>query len=281
MAHQTSTNSRAKSSRRAPSARRASSGSALIICVIVVSLFIIGALPVIIFFANASAQGVIQADSQHIARQTAQVLDDNRFWLDALRPGYDEENAVNVAKAAASSMCERSGMKLNKVELSVSTDEAGNHRTNCSLEVDARRRFPLLVSFGGFDMNTYFKGVVKATSFTEHSSTPPYSLIHMDAPTTGIDESHKRPLGFNQRDVAVIPAYGFFYTAVAGETKMPTPYGKGIAAGQWGPENFMAMNHYHFKKTDLEYVTVTGNDVINNSWHPQRVYNGKEIFVNR
>lgn len=266
-----------RKTRRSTRPGRSQRGSLLIFTVCALVLIFSLASPFLVFFANVSAQLVVKNDSEHIATQTANVLDDNRFWLDRLRPGYDQAKAEEVAKAAATAMCQKAGMTLKESTITTTQDTDGNHRTICTLKIDAKSRFPFLITVGAFDMNSYFKGEITATGFTEHSAQPPYSLIHMDAPTTGIDESHKRPLGFNQRDVAVVPSYGFFYTAVAGETKNPTPYGKGIAG--LAPENFMSMNHYHFKKSDLEYVEETGKDVFNNGWHVERVIDGKAVKV--
>ncbi len=267
--------------------RRSQQGSLLILSAVLVVVVLIAAAPFIGFFSNLSAQLVIKSDTEHIASQIADVVDDHRFWLDALRPGYDEAKAVAVARSAAASLCSKVGMKLTNVTISTSTDQDGNYLTKCTLRVNARNRFPFLISIGAFDMNSYFPYEVQETAVTQHSNQPPYALIHMDAPHGSIDEAHKRPLGFNQRDVAVLPAYGFFYTAVAGETTMPTPYGRGLAREQWLTENFMSMNHYHFKKSDFDFLMSpdydesSERDIINNSWHSGRVYDGKQVNVPR
>ncbi|MBX9724640.1 MAG: hypothetical protein K2X81_24765, partial [Candidatus Obscuribacterales bacterium] len=88
------------------------------------------------------------------------------------------------------------------------------------------------------------------------------------------DQVYTRPLGLNRRDVAVIPAYGFFNMMVAGQGQ-GTPYGKGIAPLQ--PENFFAMNHYHLKKADVDYVNETGTEIPLSGWHPGRVINGQQV----
>ncbi len=276
-------------SRKTRRRHRSQSGSLLIFSAVIVILIIIAIAPFIAFFANLSAELVIKSDTEHIASQVAEVVDDHRFWLDALRPGYDEDKAFSVARSAAASLCSKVGMKVSDVTLTTSTDAGGNYLTKCTLRVDARNRFPFLISVGAFDMNSYFPTQIQETATTQHSNHPPYSLIHMDAPTRGIDESNNRAgtLGFNQRDVVVMPSYGFFYTAVAGETMMPTPYGKGLAREQWLTENFMSMNHYHFKKSDFDYLMgpdydeASEQDIINNSWHPGRLYDGKKVTVTR
>lgn len=274
-------NNRRRSRRPAGSNRRGQGGGLLVLSVCILVLFLLIVSPFFFFLANLSAQIVATGDSQHIAKQTAGIIDDYRLWLDAPRPGYDEDKATEIARAAAEAMCAKSGMKLESIGFNLSTDANGMQRTMCSVGVNARNRFPFLIAAGAFDMNSYFTGKIQAVGYTEHSNPQkPYSIIHMDAPHSTVDESIKRPLGFNQRDVAVLPAYGFFYTAVAGETKNPTPYGAGLAPNL-DPENFFALNHYHFKKTDLEYVVTTGNDVLNNSWHVTRKIDGKWYTVSR
>lgn len=258
--------------------RRGQGGGLLVLSVCILVLFLLLSSPFMFFFANLSAQIVATDDSQHIAKQAAGIIDDYRLWLDAPRPGYDESKATEVARTAAEAMCARDGMKLESFGFATTSDANGTHRTICSVDVDARNRFPFLLSVFAFDMRSYFSGKIKAVAYTEHSDQRAYSIIHMDAPHSSIDEVQKRPLGFNQRDVAVLPAYGFFYTAVAGETKIPTPYGKGLAPNL-APENFFALNHYHFKKTDLEHVVITGNDVTNNAWHVTRLINGEWVTV--
>jgi len=260
------------------SSRRGQGGGLLVLSVCILVLFLLFASPFLFFFANLSAQIVVTDDSQHIAKQAAGIIDDYRFWLDAPRPGYDEGKASEIARTAAEAMCAKAGMKLESIGFGATTDANGTQRTMCSVNVDARKRFPFLISVLAFDMNSYFSGKVQALGYTEHSNQRAYSIIHMDAPHQSIDEVHKRPLGFNQRDVAVLPAYGFFYTAVAAVTTNPTPYGAGLAPNLV-PENFFALNHYHFKKSDFEYVVTTGKDVTNNAWHVTRLIDGKWITV--
>lgn len=235
-------------------------------------LFLIISLPVIGFTSNLSAQLVIQNDCAQVAAQVAGIVDDYRYWLDRPRPGFDSSKAIGIAKSAGEAMCDRLGMKANNIDIRLETDAAGNERTVCRLQVDARRRYPLRADVMGYNLAAYFPGILTVEGETRHGAGAPYSLIHLDAPTTA-DESNKRPLGFNQRDVAVIPAYGFFYDAVAGSRAPGTSYGKGIA--NMAPENFMAMNHYHLKKSDIEHTLTTGEDVFNNSWHPERAYSGR------
>jgi hypothetical protein len=261
------------------SGRRGQGGGLLVLSVCILVMFLLIVSPFYFFLANLSTQIVVTNDAEHIARQAAGVIDDYRLWLDSPRPGYDESKAFEVARTAAITMCEKEGLKLEGIGFGTTTDASGTYRTMCSVNVDARSRFPFLISAGMFDMRSYFSGKIQTTGFTEHTDQKAYSIVHMDAPNR-TDESKRRPLGFNQRDVAVLPSYGNFYTAVAGETTNPTPYGAGLAPNL-SPENFMSMNHYHFKKSDFDYVMKTGNDVTNNAWHVTRLIDGKWITIVR
>lgn len=253
--------------------RRSARGAVTIFLVVVLLVAFMVALPAIAFFANASTLLVVQADSGHIATQAAGVVDDFKYWLGALRPGYDESLAMPVAEAAARQMCLRSGMTLRSINIKSTVDDAGNEQTICEVDVDASRRFVFLPIISVLGLSGALSGNVHAHGETLHSKIPPYALIHMDAPTVD-DQSTRLPLGFNQRDVAVIPAFGFFYNAVAGDSNVPpTTYGKGIAP--LAPENFRALNHYHLKKEDIENVLTKDEDVLNNAWHPGRLNSGE------
>lgn len=255
--------------------QRNSRGNALVLSVVAVVLLTFICTPLIIFYANMSAQLTVREQATHIAAQTAQVVDDYKYWLDAPRPGYAEDVALKTATDAAHSMSERMGLSDPKVTITFETDESGNQITICRLEADARSRLPARVNVFGFDMGTLFPGTVDVMGRNTHSPGPPYALMHMDAPTI-VDESTRRPLGFNQRDVVVIPTYGFFYNAT-GQAGNPntTPYGKGIA--QISPENFFAMNHYHLKKSDIDHVVLSGQDVQLDGWNRTRLINGKTV----
>ncbi|MBY0551717.1 MAG: hypothetical protein K2W95_30820 [Candidatus Obscuribacterales bacterium] len=256
---------------------RSQFGGGIVLAVTFLVLFLAAGLPVFAFVANASAHMAIQADIRAIAAQTAQVMDDQQYWLEAPRPGVDMAKASGIAKAAASAMCQQVGLDTKRVRITYSTDASGGQTTVCELEVDATKRYPLRLNFPMFDMKSIFPERLTVQGSNEHSPLPPFALIHTDAPTR-IDESTRTPLNFNQRDVAVLPAFGFFYKAVAGSTVPGPPYGKGIYQ-DLTPENFMAMNHYHLKKVDLERVLRTGQDVQLNGWHAERVYDGKPTAV--
>ncbi|MBX9720777.1 MAG: hypothetical protein K2X81_05245 [Candidatus Obscuribacterales bacterium] len=251
---------------------RSQSGSVLIGAVLVTLGFVVVALPVIIFYANLSTQLTLQGTAAHIATQAASVVDDYRYWLDAPRPGFNQAQAIQTASNAAKSMCEQVGIKDSKVKITFETDSAGNDLTVCTLEANASERLPSKANLFGFDMSSYFNGKLNVRGCTVHSKIPAYAITHMDAPTVD-DQVNSRPLGLNRRDVAVIPNYGFFNMMVAGEGQ-PTYYGKGIAP--LAPENFFAMNYYHLKKSDLNHVSVAGNEVPLAGWHPTRLIDGKK-----
>lgn len=253
--------------------QRSQRGGALVLSVCFTFLVLLISAPVTIFFANSSTQLTVQSQASQIAKEASQVVDDYRYWLDAPRPGFDSGKAQATATEAACKMGETVGLKNTTVRFTYEKDRRGNDLTVCHLKADASERFPARVNIFGFDMAKIFSGQVEITAHTSHSQIKPYALIHMDAPRRE-DQSVTRPLGFNERDVAVIPAYGFFYKAVAGSSGNPTPYGKGLAKNL-ETENFRAMNHYHLKKTDIE-TALSGKDVKGNSWHPQRV-NDKQL----
>ncbi len=254
---------------------RNSAGSVLAEGVSGLSMLVAVIVPMLIFMANLAAQLMLQEKVAHVANQAAETVDEGRYWLGAPRPGYNESKASENAKVVAQELCKRIGLQNASVRITFDNSNPDFDVTVCDINANAISQIPFRTDVFGYDMASLFPGNVSARGVASHAKVAPYALIHMDAPH-GMDESTRRPLGFNQRDVAVIPAYGFFYTAVAGVTKNPTPYGKGIA--NLAPENFFSMNHYHLKKSDVEYVVATGNDVQISSWHKQHVIDGKEIY---
>ncbi len=240
--------------------------------VVVLSAVIV---PMLIFFANMAAQLVLQEKVSNIANQAAQSVDEQRYWIGLPRPGFNQSVASDKATAVAEALCRRVGLQNASVSVSFDDSNPDYDLTVCDVNVNAVSDIPFRTVLFGFDMASLFPGNVRARGVASHAKIVPYALIHMDAPHA-IDQSTRRPLGFNERDVAVIPCYGFFYTAVAGETKVGTPYGKGLAPGL-SPENFFAMNHYHLKKSDVTHVMATGEDIQLSGWHKQHVINGREI----
>ncbi|MBX9671588.1 MAG: hypothetical protein K2X93_28625 [Candidatus Obscuribacterales bacterium] len=233
------------------------------------------AVPLVVYLVNLATQLLLQEKVAHIANQAAQAVDDKRYWLGLPRPGYDQSLATEKAKAIAQDLCHRIGLQNASVDVRFDDSNTEYDITTCDINVNAVAQIPFRTVVFGYDFASLFPGNVKARGVATHAKIIPYALIHMDAPHA-IDQVYRRPLGYNERDVAVLPAYGFFYTAVAGTTRMPTPYGKGLAPGL-SPENFFSMNHYHLKKTDIEHVTATGDDIQLSGWHPGRVINGKEV----
>lgn len=229
-------------------------------------------IPLLIFFANIAAQLTLQAQVGNIANQAAQVSNAERYWLGLPRPGFSESIAADKATALAQKLCEQIGLRAASVSVIFDNSHEDYDLTICDVNVNAAGRIPFRLTVFGFDMARLFPGNVSARGVGAHAKVQPYALIHMDAPTID-DQSTRRPLGLNQRDVAVIPAYGFFYNAT-GQPGNPnvTPYGKGVANA--APENFMAMNHYHLKKSDIDHVVTTGEDIALSGWNRAHVYNG-------
>ena len=259
-------NSRLQRARK--SVKRSASGSAIVegTCGTVLILGI--AVPLLLFFGNVAAQLSLQAQVSHIANQAAQACDDGRYWLGQQRPGFTEQVASEQATAVAQDLCERVGLKGASVNVKFESNNSEFDVTVCDVNVNAVGKIPFRTTAFGFDLAKLFPGNVSARGVAAHAKVKPYALIHMDAPTRE-DQSATTPLGFNQRDVAVIPAYGFFYNASAGSPNtIATPYGKGLAPNL-SPENFIAMNHYHLKKSDIEHVIATGQEVQLSAWHKQ------------
>lgn len=265
-----------QNNKRRFSKSRSQRGGALFLSVCFTFLVFLIAAPIIIFFANSSTQLTVQSQASQVALETAQVIDEYRYWLEAPRPGFEPAKAEATAVGAAQYMGTAIGLKNTKVQITYEKDKKGNDLTVCHLTADATDRFPARVNIFGFDMAKIFSAQVSVSAHTSHSQIKPYALIHMDAPRRE-DQSVTRPLGFNERDVAVIPAFGFFYKAVAGEGSGATAYGKGMAKNLT-PEHFRAMNHYHLKKKDIE-TALGGKEVRGNSWNPQRMNDNEVSYV--
>jgi hypothetical protein len=265
-----------KSGKRRSSRSRSQRGAALFLSVGFTFLVFLITAPIIIFFANSSTQLTVQSQASQVAWETAQIVDEYRYWLEAPRPGFEPAKAEATAASAAEYMGNAIGLKNTKVRITYEKDKRGNDLTVCHLSADATDRFPARVNIFGFDMAKIFSAQVSVSAHTSHSQIKPYALIHMDAPRRE-DQSVTRPLGFNERDVAVIPAFGFFYKAVGGVGGSATAYGKGMAKNLT-PENFRAMNHYHLKKTDIE-TALSGKEVRGNSWNPQRMNDNEVTYV--
>src|SRR5688572_14209448 len=76
-----------------------------------ICLFFFFAMPVMIFLCNVSCQLICQAQIAHIANQSAQVINDQKYWLGLPRPGYDNDTGKTDAENAAKKMCEKVGFK--------------------------------------------------------------------------------------------------------------------------------------------------------------------------
>lgn len=261
--------------RRRHGVRRNSTGSVLAEGTAGVVILASIAVPLLVYLVNLATQLLLQEKVAHIANQAAQAVDDKRYWLGLPRPGYDQAMATEKATAIAKDLCRRVGLQNASVDVRFDDSNTEYDITTCDVNVNAVAQIPFRTVVFGYDFASLFPGNIKARGVATHAKIIPYALIHMDAPHA-IDQVYRRPLGYNERDVAVIPAYGFFYTAVAGTTTMPTPYGKGLAPGL-SPENFFSMNHYHLKKTDIEHVLATGEDVQLSGWHPGHLINSREV----
>lgn len=89
---------------------RSQKGEGLVSGVAGTLLFIAIAVPVGIFFINASIQLIVQSQLAHIANQAANVVDSNRYWLGQPRPGFNSGEAEKKAQAAAKILCDRVGL---------------------------------------------------------------------------------------------------------------------------------------------------------------------------
>jgi hypothetical protein len=268
-------NSRTRHRRNVCNLSRAARGSIILEGTCSILLLAAVIIPLLIFSVNMAAQLILQAKVSHIANQAAQTIDDGKYWLGMPRPGYDQDQASQKATNVATALSKRLGLPNASVTVSFDGSSEDFDLTVCDVNVNAIALIPFRLTIFGFDMARLFPGNVSARGVACHAKVKPYALVHMDAPHA-IDESTRRPLGFNQRDVAVMPAYGFFYTAVGGETKIGTPYGKGLAPNL-SPENFFAMNHYHLKKSDVDHVMATGEDVQLSGWNRDKVINEKPV----
>lgn len=239
----------------------------VIITAIAVSIFV--------FFVNMAAQLFLQAQVAQIADETAKATDEYRFWLGQPRPGFSENSASEKATNIARALCERVG--LGGASVVVTYEKFENvELTNCQVNVNAVAKIPFRLTLFGFDFASLFPGNVSARGIAAHAKVRPYAVMQMDAPHGDKDQSVTRPLGFNERDVAVIPVYGFFYNATGTAGAATTPYGKGIAKNLT-PENSFALNHYSLKKQELEYVQRTKGDVFVNGWNPVRRIDNQTI----
>ncbi|MBY0551715.1 MAG: hypothetical protein K2W95_30810 [Candidatus Obscuribacterales bacterium] len=256
--------------------RRKASGSVIVEGTCGVMLLIAVIVPLLLFCANVTIQLILQAKVSHIANQSAQIADEGKYWLGVPRPGYDQRIASDKATAVASAMCKQMGLPDASVVVAFDDRNPDFDITVCDLNVNAVGSIPFRLTIFNFDLARLFPGNVSARGVAAHAKIKPYALVHMDAPHR-IDQSTRTPLGFNERDVAVLPAYGFFYQAVAGNSSVPqTPYGKGLAPNLT-PENFFALNHYHLKKSDIEYVVKTGQDVQLSGWHKDRRIDNRSV----
>lgn len=230
--------------------------------------------PLFLYFANMSAQLVLKTQVASIAMQASQACDEGRYWMGQPRPGFTKAQAEAKARDVANKLCRRVG--LNGATVSVSVEPNFDYDlTICDVAVNAPNKIPFRVNFFGVDLAKLFDGRAAARGVSAHARIKPYALVHMDAPTID-DESHTRPLGFNQRDVAVIPAYGFFYNATGTPGALVTPYGEGIAP-DITPENGFSLNHYHLKKSDVDKVLKENKDVALTSWNRSRRINDQAV----
>lgn len=255
--------------------KRANHGSVIVEGTCGVMLLIAVVVPLLLFCANVAVQLILQAKVSHIANQAAQVADEGKYWLGVPRPGYDQRTASEKASAVATAMCKELGLPSASVNVTFDDKNPDFDITVCELNVNAIASIPFRLTIFNFDFARLFPGNVSARGVASHAKITPYALVHMDAPHR-IDQS-TRTGAFNERDVAVLPAYGFFYQAVAGNTAVPqTPYGKGLAPNLT-PENFFAMNHYHLKKSDIEFILRTGRDVQLSGWHKERRIDNRSV----
>jgi hypothetical protein len=247
---------------------RLSSGSVIAEGVAGSCLIILIGVALFVFFANVAAQLSLQAQVAAVADQTAEAVDAYRHWLGQPRPGFTEEMGSQRADSIANELCQRLGLGTATVTVSYQDTESLDC-TRCLVNINAVARIPFRLAFFGFNFAGLFPGNVTAVGTASQAKVQPYAIVQMDAP------SHSTQTA---RDVAVMPAYGFFYNATGADGVIGTAYGNGIA-DNLTPENSFSLNHYHLKREDVEYVQTTGNDSTINAWNKTRLINGQTQVV--
>jgi hypothetical protein len=260
---------------------RKSDGSAVVEAACAITILIATAYPLFIFLSDMFAQLVLQTEVATIAAKAAQVGDAGYFWLGQPRPGFDAVEFQKAQVKEAFKLCKKAGLPVPSVSDSMETISSENHDGDydlitCDVTVTAPKRIPFRLSFFGFDFGAFFSGTAHARGVAVHPRIKPYALVHLDAPHIK-DESHSRPFGFNQRDVAVIPVYGFFHNPTGQNGGQVTPYGAGIAENI-SPEQGFSMNHFHMQRAHIEGA-LAGTPAKLSSWNSLRRINNVEQNV--
>lgn len=269
---------------------RSQKGEGLVSGVAGTLLFIAIAVPVGIFFINASIQLIVQSQLAHIANQAANVVDSNRYWLGQPRPGFNSGEAEKKAQAAAKILCDRVGLPPVRVDVQLDPPAAGDDVsiTQVDVTVDVTRAIPFRIALFGYDFGKFFPTALTARGVSANANVKPYALMHFEAPATVDGDQRgkfKSPIGANLRETAFIPIYGFGLKTVAGvpDTSItradhPTHFGD-LGVQNLNPENFIAFNHYNLIQEDLDSLKKGseggGLDQVKSScWHIQRVFGG-------
>lgn len=279
-----------RTSKSAYGSLRSQKGEGLVSGVAGTLLFIAIAIPVGVFFINASIQLIVQSQLAHIANQAANVVDSSRYWLGQPRPGFNEAEAEKRAQAAARILCERVGLPPVRVDVKLDPPAAGSDVsiTEVGVTVDVTRAIPFRISLFGYDFGKLFPTALTAKGVSANANVKPYALMHFEAPATQDGDQRgkfKSAIGANLRETAFIPIYGFGLKNAAGQPDTaitrydhPTHFGD-LSVQNLNTENFIAFNHYNLIQEDLDALKKGfangGLDQVKSSgWHIQRVFGG-------
>jgi hypothetical protein len=235
-------------------------------------IFLGAALPIGFLMGAVAATQFFQAQVSFIANQACQVADNRKYWLGKERKGFsaaDSEAITTAAAEHAREMCTMLG--LTNVNPTVSFDNAsdGNHPkfdlTICTIEVkDAKIPFALNVM--GFDLARLFKGNFVGRGICTHPKISPYAVLEIDAPA--VVEDKTEALATKDRDIAVIPVYGFFKQNLASGSSQNEDYGCGHAPTE-DALNFFALNSHPVPKSEIkQMVAGTWPNSWPVTWHP-------------
>lgn len=210
-------------------------GAALLLGITVAALFLVFAVPVIVFSANLSCYLVARSQAKHIAIEAARVIDQSKYWLELPRPDYstrEQAQAIDNANTAVELMTKEMGFKTPKATFSFRTGSSANiDETVCKLDVAIGDKIPFRTPIFNIDPSSFYPPRLSMEGTVEHrTDIGPYAVMHMDCPVEPLNQPNAFVFGPGEgppqnRGVAVLPAFGFWHHVPPDHGQL-SPYGR-------------------------------------------------------
>lgn len=210
-------------------------GTGLLLGIAVAALFLVFAVPIIVFSANFSCYLIARAQAKHMAIEGARVIDQSRYWLELPRPDYsfrEQAQSIENANTAVELMSKQLGFRNPKADFSFRTGSSANiNETVCKLELEISDKIPFKTAVFNIDPSGFYpKRLTLEGAVPHRTDIGPYAVMHMDCPVEPLNHPNAFVFGPGEgppqnRGVAVLPAFGFWHHVPPSHGAL-SPYGR-------------------------------------------------------